>query len=233
MATQTRTVLKAWFQTGDSPTEAQFIDLIDSLLALAAGESNAVAGDSTFSGQVIVSHASGPQTNVISERTGGSGVTADGVLLKDGGATLTEPLVQQEENVAPSTPASGYRVVYPKDTGGLHTTDDGGYEYALAFAGGNVASLIDEPRPASWQHKDAATGSAYGDLRIEWGRDTLAAGTKAITFQQAFSALLEVFLVDKTAANVMYPGALGTTGFTANGTGADTFGWLALGYDGR
>ena len=70
-------------------------------------------------------------------------------------------------------------------------------------------------------------------MRIEWGRDTLAAATKAITFQQAFVALLEVFLIDKTAAQAMYPSAMGTTGFTANGNGNDTFGWLAIGYDGR
>lgn len=31
MATQTRTALKAWFETGDIPTEAQFADLIDSI----------------------------------------------------------------------------------------------------------------------------------------------------------------------------------------------------------
>ena len=33
MATQTRTVIKAYFQTGDSPTEAQFVDLIDTLMS--------------------------------------------------------------------------------------------------------------------------------------------------------------------------------------------------------
>jgi hypothetical protein len=31
MAQQNRTVLKSYFETGDTPTEAQFIDLIDSL----------------------------------------------------------------------------------------------------------------------------------------------------------------------------------------------------------
>jgi hypothetical protein len=33
MAVQNRTTLKTYFETGDKPTEAQFIDLIDSLLS--------------------------------------------------------------------------------------------------------------------------------------------------------------------------------------------------------
>lgn len=139
----------------------------------------------------------------------------------------------QEETADLATPASSYRRTFARDSGGFFTKDDAGNVYALAFAGGNVAAQINEPRPASWQHKAGATGSSYGDLRIEWGNDTLSAGTKAVTFQKAFSGLLEVFLIDKTAANAMYPSALGTTGFTANGTGSDTFGWLAIGYDGR
>ncbi len=162
-------------------------------------------------------------------------VAASGVhgAITTTGITNTGPHDHQEETSDPASPAASYRRTFARDSGGLFTKDDAGNVCALAFAGGVVAALIDEPRPASWQHKDAATGSQYGDLRIEWGRDTLAVGTKAVTFQWAFSALLEVFLIDKTAANAMYPSAMGTTGFTANGTGSDTFGWLAIGYDGR
>ena len=151
-------------------------------------------------------------------------ITADSIK-NDG------PHDQQEETADPASPASGYRRFFARDSGGAFTEDDAGNVYALAFAGGNVAALIDEPRPASWQHKDTATGSVYGDLRIEWGRDTLSTGTKAITFQKAFTTMLEIFLIDKTAANAMYPSAIGTSGFTANGTGSDTFGWLAIGSD--
>jgi len=147
--------------------------------------------------------------------------------------TNTGPHDHQEESADPASPGAGYRRTFARDSGGLFTKDDAGNVYAMAFAGGIVAGLIDEPRPASWQHKAAAVGSQYGDLRIEWGRGTLSTGTLAVTFQQAFSALLEVFLIDKTAANAMYPSAMGTTGFTANGTTSDTFGWLAVGYDGR
>ena len=34
MSKQTRTVLKGYFQTGDIPTESQYVDLIDSNLNL-------------------------------------------------------------------------------------------------------------------------------------------------------------------------------------------------------
>lgn len=40
MAIVSRTVLKSYFETGDKPTEAQFIDLIDSLLNLIDGNSD-------------------------------------------------------------------------------------------------------------------------------------------------------------------------------------------------
>ena len=40
MATQTGTVLKGYFNTGDQPTEANFADLIDSNLNLTDGNNN-------------------------------------------------------------------------------------------------------------------------------------------------------------------------------------------------
>ncbi len=95
----------------------------------------------------------------------------------------------------------------------------------------SVVLLPDVPVLKSWQHKAGATGSQYGTLRLEWGNDTLAAGTKAITFQQAFTAILDVFLQDKSGANAMYPSGVGISGFTANGTATDNFAWLAIGYD--
>ena len=186
-------------------------------------------GSQAFTGQQTFD--AGLKADTISEKTATTGVTIDGALLKDGGATLIEPLIAQEETAAAANPAAGYRKLYPRDFGGWAERDDGGYEHAVAWAGGNVAALIDEPTPAMWQHKNAATGSSYGALRIECGRDTLAAGTCAITFQKAFTTILEVFLQDKTAANAMYPSSPATSGFTANGTGTDTFAWLAIGAD--
>ena len=145
---------------------------------------------------------------------------------------LTEPIIAQEETAAAANPAAGYRKLYPRNAGDWVDRDDGGYEHAMAWAAGNVATLDVEPVPAMWQHKVAATGSQYGAIRIECGRDTLAATACAITFQTAFKTILEVFLIDKTAANAMYPSALATSGFTANGTNVDTFAWLAVGGDG-
>tara|TARA_R110002049_G_scaffold240797_1_gene414627 strand:- start:475 stop:975 length:501 start_codon:yes stop_codon:yes gene_type:complete len=56
MATQTGTVLKTYFNTGDQPTEAQFGDLIDSNLNLTEG--GAVVGDTSFSGTTTITTAS-------------------------------------------------------------------------------------------------------------------------------------------------------------------------------
>ena len=40
MAVVTRTNLKSYFQVGDKPTEAQFIDLIDSFVHIQEGDDN-------------------------------------------------------------------------------------------------------------------------------------------------------------------------------------------------
>jgi len=226
------TALKLYFEDGDYPTEAQFAELIDDIQAgieehdhQGAGDGDAAAIDQSGLSLTSAGTASGKAVRY-------NEFSADHAAA-DGSHDFAAPPDFQEETADPAAPSSGWRRVFARDSKGLFTEDAAGNVYALAFAGGAVAMQLDEPRPASWQHKDAATGSSYGDLRIEWGRDTLSTGTKAITFQQAFSALLEVFLIDKTAANAMYPSSLGTTGFTANGTGSDTFGWLAVGYDGR
>jgi len=99
------------------------------------------------------------------------------------------------------------------------------------FAGGKALSVAREPRPSFWQYQDGGTNELHGAIRFEAGNNTLSAGTKAITFAQAFTELLDVFLISKTGANAMYPSGLGTSGFTANGTATDNFAWLAVGYD--
>lgn len=50
-------------------------------------QTNTWSGVQTFSALPVFSHASGLQTNTISERTAAAGVTADGVLLKDSAVT--------------------------------------------------------------------------------------------------------------------------------------------------
>ena len=49
----TKTILKGYFETGDRPTEAQFIDLIDSLVILGTGSGNNVQ-DVNITGDVTV-----------------------------------------------------------------------------------------------------------------------------------------------------------------------------------
>jgi len=63
MAQENRTTLKTYFETGDTPTQAQFINLLDSLLnlvdaGLTEGDIAALSG-STFTGQVINTSAAG------------------------------------------------------------------------------------------------------------------------------------------------------------------------------
>ena len=63
------------------------------------------------------------------------------------------------------------------------------------------------------------------------GTDTLADGTKAITFATAFKAdtTPRIMLTNLTAANAMYASGVSNAGFTANGTTTDSFDFLAIG----
>ena len=51
MSKKTRSVLKSYFQVGDQPSEAQFIDVFDSTLNLSG--SNALTGSLTISGSAV------------------------------------------------------------------------------------------------------------------------------------------------------------------------------------
>ena len=175
---------------------------------------------------------SNPPTGTAGMSTAGTEVGATAQDQKFTNAVTSDLAAKLKEQTSePASPAAGYREIFARDGNYLAEKDDGGKVHALAWAGGDVAALLDEPVPAMWQHKAAATGNSYGAIRIEIGNGTLSSGTLAVTFQTAFKTILEVFLQDKTAANAMYPSALATSGFTANGTGADTFGWMAVGVD--
>lgn len=151
-------------------------------------------------------------------------------VLADGSVAATKlALTEQSADVA--TASAGERVLFARDGNYIAEIDDGGYIHVLAWAGGETTQINTEPEPALWQHSAGGAGSNYGAIRIEIGNGTLSAGTLAVTFQQAFKTILEVFLQDKTAANAMYPSGLSTTGFTANGTTTDTFAWMAIGVD--
>ena len=88
------------------------------------------------------------------------------------------------------------------------------------------------PTLAVWQYTQGGEQDVSGTLRMELGTGTLDAnGQATVTFQQVFAEVLLVMLQDYTAANAMYPSGIGTSGFTANGTPNDGFGWLAIGRD--
>ena len=71
MAQKTRTQLKAYFETGDKPTEAQFVDLIESVVNLPDG--------ATMAGALVsADHGTATNPEVVSVVYGtGSAPTAD------------------------------------------------------------------------------------------------------------------------------------------------------------
>lgn len=77
MSKKTRSVLKSYFNAGDQPSEAQFIDVFDSTLNLS--EDNAITGSLTISGSAVNLLVQGDIT--------ASGYTLDGVALT---TTFTE-----------------------------------------------------------------------------------------------------------------------------------------------
>lgn len=55
MASVNKAALKTYFNAGDEPTEANFVDVFDSLLSIHADDDTTVAGDTTFSGTTTCS----------------------------------------------------------------------------------------------------------------------------------------------------------------------------------
>jgi len=81
MANQTKSVLKGYFETGDTPSQAQYADLIDSQLNLSETTAQTVVGSTIFTSAIT---ASG---NISS-----SGIlTAEGLVISDD-ATITDDL---------------------------------------------------------------------------------------------------------------------------------------------
>ena len=75
MASVNITALKAYFNAGDEPTEANFVDVFDSLLSLHADDDQTVAGATTFSDTATFSV--------------GTVVTAGNHTLTDGNLVVT------------------------------------------------------------------------------------------------------------------------------------------------
>lgn len=59
MSLVNKTALKAYFETGDTPTQAEFVDVFDSLLGLHLDDSQTVAGSTTFTKPLISSTGTG------------------------------------------------------------------------------------------------------------------------------------------------------------------------------
>lgn len=61
------------------------------------------------------------------------------------------------------------------------------------------------------------------------GDGTLSGGTLAVVFPETLPGVAADYTVIITeAANYAYASAVATTGFTANGTGSDTFTWILV-----
>ena len=98
MAKQTRTVLKSFFQTGDVPTEGQYVDLIDSNLNLSENNTGDIqlTGDITASGNISASNTSG--THIL----GGDLTVGDDLFVTDdihlGGTNSVHKILQRDSN---------------------------------------------------------------------------------------------------------------------------------------
>jgi len=67
-------------------------------------------------------------------------------------------------------------------------------------------------------------------IMILRGTYTLSGGSVAVTFNEEFSDTTDLIVLTQTdTANIQYPSGTTITGFTANGTGAETGSYLAVG----
>lgn len=134
------------------------------------GNDNAYTGDNTHSGTETFLHATGVTTDKITERTSGAGITADSVLLKDGGVSNSD--------------ASMLAGFYPKAAG-----------QALSGAGAiNVTSYYTAWTTTAADAGTLADGTQIGQrkkikLVVDGGDGTLTptnlAGGTTITFNDA------------------------------------------------
>ena len=89
MAIVTKAILKGYFETGDRPTEGQFIDLIDSLVTL----THANTGDVTIVGTLTVDNVN------IGSHISASGIKASSGFSADGGTTSSFGYISSSGNI--------------------------------------------------------------------------------------------------------------------------------------
>jgi hypothetical protein len=87
-----------------------------------------------------VTATGGVTTPTISEAVSGSGVTVDGVLLRDGGLEEVVQLQFEQATGTPSTPASGESLFYVKNDGVAYLLNSDGVETPVG--GGNTIDRI-------------------------------------------------------------------------------------------
>lgn len=69
-----------------------------------------------------------------------------------------------------------------------------------------------------------------GNVMIQRGSYTLAAGTVSVTFSTPYVDTTDLIVIlQSNTANHQYPSSITVTGFTANGTGTDTGKYIAIG----
>ena len=121
MALQTATTLKGYFNTGDTPTEAQFIDLIDS-----------TANPMTASGDIIYGGTSGAATRLV------KGSDTQVLTLASGLPSWAAPAAGGSLIAADITVATATTSVTISDLDGNAA---GGYDLTFSGTGDNTASV--------------------------------------------------------------------------------------------
>lgn len=92
MSVVSRTTLKTYFETGDKPTQSNFVDLIDSFLSLGTSASQTVQSDVVVSGSLSVT-GSLSLANISTGIVSASTLNSTGGLKVDGAATIGTTLL--------------------------------------------------------------------------------------------------------------------------------------------
>ena len=126
MANQTKSVLKGYFETGDSPSQAQYADLIDSKLNLAETGVQIAAG--TISSSILDVSVSLKSINIT-----GSNISSSGIITAD---TLTS------NNIVFTPGATSIKIEAPDETSGnidgAALTIESGNGFGSNQNGGNI-----------------------------------------------------------------------------------------------
>jgi hypothetical protein len=98
MAQQNRTTLKGYFETGDTPTQAQFIDLIDSCVNPSNDTQDALGDGTTNKAYTATEKSKLAGIETAADVTDATNVSAAGALMTSGG-TLTGDIQLGETDI--------------------------------------------------------------------------------------------------------------------------------------